>query len=94
MKQVKGHPFITILLLTILGMVIGAGMGNRYATREVQSIAQGIRQENPKDPLDGLWIIALGYFLEGAAIGTAVGIASGISLVVYVKHRAKYNPAA
>ena len=82
------HPLISILLLTFFGAVIGAIIGRIYAVREVLAIAEGVRQTNPNDPLDNLWIIGFGIMFIGLIVGLVGGLVTGILTCLIARRRA------
>lgn len=68
-----------IFLAMIGGVILGFALGHQ----ETSHIAEGVRRENPHDPLDGLGYIFIGYIVWGWMVGTVIGI--GIALVLWLK---------
>ncbi|MGI8555031.1 MAG: hypothetical protein ACR2LT_01565 [Pyrinomonadaceae bacterium] len=86
---IKRAPLTCALLLVFCGIISGAIFGWIYAAYKIEIIAAQVKQAQPDDPLDGLWIVSLGIIFKGLIIGTLVGIFSGVVIFLFGKNKNK-----
>ena len=77
MKFLKRHPLIFGLSVAVLCFVACTALGFGISVLVTESIAAGVRETDPNDPLDGLPFITLGILFGGAGFGLFAGLIMG-----------------
>ncbi len=77
MKFLKRHPLIFGLSVAVLCFVVCTALGFGVSVLVTKSIAAGVRETAPNDPLDGLPFITLGILFGGAGFGLLAGLIMG-----------------
>jgi ABC-type lipoprotein release transport system permease subunit len=83
--RVKNHPLAAGLIIALLGALLGAVAGVLFAFEATRSITEGVRADNPGDPLDMLPFVQFMYVGLGFCGGAIVGLFAGS--VVYFANR-------
>ncbi len=73
-KRVKEHPLAAGMIIVLLGIVLGTAAGLLFAYDAARSITEGVRADNPNDPLDMLPFVTFGYIALGFCGGTIAGL--------------------
>jgi hypothetical protein len=82
---VKKQPLLSAILIVLLGMVLGTLCGWAFAVEAARDISEGVRRDNPNDPLDMLPLVVFGYLAIGFCGGALTGLFAGS--IVYVLNR-------
>jgi len=80
------YPAIWAIVLVMIITGIGSYFGHQAGVHDTTEIARTVRAENPKDPLDMLWIIGFGYWVGGTLVGGILGIGCGIVLYFWLRY--------
>jgi len=86
MGILKRYPAIWAIVLVMIFTDIGSYFGHVLAVDKCTEIARAVRAENPKDPLDMLWLIGFGYWVGGTLAGGILGIGCGIVLYFWLRY--------
>ena len=87
---VKNHPLAAGMIIVLLCSLLGAVAGWLFAFEATRSIAEGVRADNPQDPLDMLPFVQFMYIALGSCGGAIVGMFAGG--VVYFANRQQGSP--
>ena len=60
-RRVKNHPLVAAMVIILLAIVVGTAVGLLFAYDATRSITEGVRANNPNDPLDMLPFVAFGF---------------------------------
>ncbi len=95
-KGISWADLVAIVLLAMIGGVfVGGLLGAWLGEQEICSIAAKVREKDPKDPLDGLGFLRLGYIImygiRGWLIGTAIGAVLVLDLLLKASRRANQD---
>jgi ABC-type dipeptide/oligopeptide/nickel transport system permease subunit len=86
MEFFKRHPLLKALLIIFIGAAVGSLIGGGYGFYETRQIADAVRAQDPRDPLDGLPFIAFAYLLVGLLAGIITGFITAI-IAYFVNRR-------
>jgi hypothetical protein len=74
---VKKQPLLSALVIVLLGIVLGTFFGWVSAVEAARNISEGVRRDNPNDPLDMLPLVVFGYLAIGFCGGALTGLFAG-----------------
>jgi hypothetical protein len=83
---VKRQPLLCALLIVFLGILLGTFLGWAFAFEAARNISEGVRRDNPNDPLDMVHLVIFGYVAIGFCAGALAGVFAG-SIVYFLNRK-------